>query len=81
MDADKINRWLMLVANISVVAGIVFLGIEVRQNTESQEEFIRLARANAYQARAFAASALWSSNASSPELIDAIVAFEQAGGL
>lgn len=81
MDADRVNQWLTLIANISVVAGIMFLAIEVRQNTESQDEFNRLARANAYQARAFAASSLWSNNASSPELIDAIVAFEDAGGI
>ena len=34
MDFDKVNRWLTLVANIGVVAGIVFLAIEIKQNTE-----------------------------------------------
>ena len=58
MDTDKVNRWLNLIANVSVVAGIVFLAVEVRQNTESQDEFLRLAQANAYQARAFAASSV-----------------------
>ena len=81
MNADKINRWLTLIANISVVAGIVFLAVEVRQNTESQKEAIRFAQASAYQERAFAAASLWSSNAGSPELIEAIVAFEDAGGI
>jgi len=32
MDLDKINKWLTLVANFGVVAGIFFLAIEVRQN-------------------------------------------------
>jgi hypothetical protein len=32
MDLDRLNRWLNLLANIGVVAGIVFLAIEVGQN-------------------------------------------------
>ena len=74
MDADRANRWLTLVANISVVAGIIFLAIEVRQNTEN-------ARANAYQSCSIAASERWSAVASSPEMIGAWVAFENAGGM
>jgi hypothetical protein len=31
VDFDKINRWVTLVANIGVVAGIFFLAIELRQ--------------------------------------------------
>jgi hypothetical protein len=30
---SKLNQWLTLVANLSVVAGIVFLAAEMRQNT------------------------------------------------
>ena len=32
MNLDNLNKWLTLLANIGVVAGIVFLAIEVRQN-------------------------------------------------
>ncbi len=32
MDFDKLNRWVSLVANIGVVAGIFFLAIELRQS-------------------------------------------------
>ena len=32
---NKLNDWLTLVANISVVAGIVFLAYEISQNTEA----------------------------------------------
>jgi len=32
---SKLERWLTLVANLSVVAGIVFLAAEMRQNTEA----------------------------------------------
>jgi len=35
MKLDKLNRWLTLTANVSVVAGIIFLALEVRQNSES----------------------------------------------
>ena len=34
LDTDRVNRWLTLGANIAVVAGIVFLGLELRQNNE-----------------------------------------------
>ena len=37
MDLDKLNKWLTLVANFGVVAGIFFLAIEVRQNQTSLE--------------------------------------------
>jgi hypothetical protein len=46
MDNAKLNKWLTLLANMSVVAGIVFLGIEVRQNTQTLEQnalYMRLA--------------------------------------
>jgi hypothetical protein len=32
---SKLERWLTLVANLSVVAGIVFLAAEMRQNTQA----------------------------------------------
>jgi len=32
MKLDEINRWLTLLANIGVIAGIVFLALELRQN-------------------------------------------------
>jgi len=32
---DKLNRWLTLIANLGVVAGIVFLAVEIRQNTNA----------------------------------------------
>ena len=33
-DMKKLDRWLSWLANIGVIAGIVFLAIEIRQNTE-----------------------------------------------
>ena len=35
MKLDQINRWLSLLANVGVIAGIVFLAIEIRQNNEN----------------------------------------------
>ena len=32
MDFDRINRWVALVANLGVVAGIFFLAVELRQS-------------------------------------------------
>lgn len=39
---DKANQWLTLTANLGVIASIVFLGFEVRQNTN-------IAKASAYR--------------------------------
>lgn len=33
MTIDQLNRWMTLVANIAVFAGILFLAFELRQNT------------------------------------------------
>jgi hypothetical protein len=35
MTLDKINQWLSLIANFGVIAGIVFLGLEVQQNSNA----------------------------------------------
>ena len=43
MDYDKLNRWLTLVTNMAVVAGIFLLVVELRQNQESLELDSRLA--------------------------------------
>lgn len=32
MNLDSLNKWLTLLANLGVVAGIIFLAIEIRQN-------------------------------------------------
>jgi hypothetical protein len=38
MNLDKLNQWLTLLANFGVVAGIVFLAIEIRQNQALLEQ-------------------------------------------
>jgi hypothetical protein len=37
MNIEKLNPWLTLLANIGVIAGIVFLAFEIRQNTTATE--------------------------------------------
>ena len=32
MDFDRLNKWMTLAANVGVLAGIVFLAFEIRQN-------------------------------------------------
>ena len=41
MEADTINQWLSLAANIGVLAGIIFLAIEVRQNSKNLAAQVR----------------------------------------
>lgn len=38
MNAEKSNSWLGVFANIGVVAGIIFLGVEVNQNSSELEQ-------------------------------------------
>ena len=35
MNSDKLNTWLAVLANIGVLAGVVFLAMEIRQNTST----------------------------------------------
>jgi hypothetical protein len=44
VNVDRLNKWLTLLANFGVVAGIVFLAIEVRQNQALLEESNRINR-------------------------------------
>jgi hypothetical protein len=34
MNTESLNRWLTLGANVGVIAGIIFLAVELRQNNE-----------------------------------------------
>jgi len=38
MDFDRLNKWLALLANFGVVAGIIFLAVEIRQNQTLLEQ-------------------------------------------
>jgi len=45
MDTDRANRWLSIGANLAVLGSIVFLALEIRQNTEMTRAQITLGRA------------------------------------
>ncbi len=45
MDTGKLSRWLTLGANLAVLASIVFLAIEIQQNTEMTRAQITQSRA------------------------------------
>lgn len=48
MKLDRLNAWLTLAANVGVIAGIAFLGVEIRQNTGAlQAQFRQSALENA----------------------------------
>ena len=53
MNIEKINKWLMLAANIGVIASIIFLGLEIRQNTEAFYSQSRQAILNSAQLEIF----------------------------
>ena len=50
MNKNSWNEWLTLVANLSVVAGIVFLAVEIRQNTQVLEESAKWSRIQGLEA-------------------------------
>jgi len=51
VKTEKLNQWLTLFANIGVLVGIVFLAIEIDQNTENLEMNRQVALTEAYANR------------------------------
>jgi len=46
MELQKLNHWLTLLANLGVIAGIIFLAVELRQNNEMMRAQTRSQLAN-----------------------------------
>ena len=46
MKLDNLNKWLMLAANFGVIAGIMFLAVEIQQNNELLEAEARINQLN-----------------------------------
>jgi hypothetical protein len=44
VESDRISKWLSIGANLAVLASIVFLALEIRQNTEMTRAQITLGR-------------------------------------
>ena len=73
MNADNVNRWLTLSANIGVVIGLILLLVEIDQNSD-------LVRAQIHQARSDVHIAMRQERANSEFLLPAMRKFESAGG-
>lgn len=52
MKLDRLNSWLSLAANLAVLVGIVFVAVEIAQNTAMVETQIHQSRAEAASAEA-----------------------------
>jgi hypothetical protein len=74
MNADNVNKWLTLSANIGVVFGLILLLIELDQNSD-------LVRAQIHQARSDAHVAMRYERADSEFLFPARQKFILAGGI
>lgn len=70
-NLDELNNWLQVVATIGVIASIVFLGIELRQNSD-------LMRAEIYQSRAEAIQETFLINQESEYIVPILVKMDQA---
>jgi len=70
-NLDELNGWLQVVATIGVIASIIFLGLELRQNSD-------LMRAQIYQARAEIIQETFLANQESEHIVPIQVKLEQA---
>ena len=46
MKIDNFNKWLTLIANLGVVAGLLFLGLELQQSSRITERELAISRAD-----------------------------------
>ncbi len=79
MDTDKLNRWMTLIANVGVVTGLVFLAIEVRQNTESLEETRKQVKLLSYQTSIQNLDESYRTLANSPYMAEIFVKYDREG--
>jgi hypothetical protein len=70
-NLDELNDWLQVVATIGVIASIIFLGLELRQNSD-------LMKAQIYQSRAEAIQETFLTNQESEYIVPILVKMEQA---
>ena len=76
---ERLNRWLTLLANIGVLAGIIFLAVEIDQNTENLEMNRQIALAEAYATRNNTVQDSQIQAAVSPDLGEIYVKWQQGG--
>ena len=73
MNADSVNKWLTLSANVGVVIGLILLLIEIDQNND-------LAKAQIHQTRADSWGDFRLTLGDSEHLLNAWMKFQDAGG-
>lgn len=73
MDYDKLNRWLLLIANFGVLIGFFLLIVEIDQNSDLLRAQIRQARSDEHVVARMGV-------ADSNNFLAAMLKFEQAGG-
>lgn len=72
MDSAKLNDWLQVIGLFGVIASLIFVGLQMKQDQE-------IALSSAYQSRADASTQLWSDMAANLALIEAEVKSEELG--
>jgi hypothetical protein len=72
MDSAKLNDWLQVIGLFGVIASLVFVGMQMKQDRE-------IALSDAYQARTATAIDFQASVVSSPELLDAQLRVQENG--
>ena len=72
MDSAKLNDWMQVIGIFALVASLVFVGLQMRQDQE-------IAKATLYQMRSDSSRELGMAILENPELRDAIIRSQTAG--
>ena len=94
MDSDRLNKWLSLGANLGVLAGIIFLAVEIRQNSDLARMQFADDRIDTWQQGELAVfgdsvATVWEKSVQDPEsltlaetrMLDAYLAFQLTNAL
>ena len=94
MDSDRLNKWLSLAANFGVLAGIIFLAVEIRQNSDLARMQFADDRIDTWQQGELAVfgdsvATVWEKSVQDPEsltlaetrMLDAYLAFQLTNAL
>ena len=76
---ERLNQWFTLIASLGVLVGMVFLAIEIQQNTNSLEMNRQIALAEAYATRNNTVQGSQVEAALSPDFGEIFVKWERGG--
>jgi len=79
VEMDRLNQWLTLLANIGVLVGIVFLAVEIQQNTNNLEMNRQIALTEAYANRSSTVQEAQVAAAVSPDFGEIYVKWQRDG--